>query len=423
MRRKTHRFNKTYLGVLKAAGERRRKLLKKLFIIFLLVNSVRIFGLDLKIEGNTRSKEKFIKSLYYRCRDVQGFKENRDIVGCMMNSRLFSKVEISNTESHKIISVSDRWTLLPIPFARSDRGEKKAGIYVLEQNFLGYGKLALMGFISGERSDSFFVMYRDPFFLDSTYQMATSLSRGDTALYRYHKKKELSAHRIDQERFKIEGGYQTGPTNYNLGLIWMKRKYKTIDNYQFEADDNRSLRLNSTISYINSRYKFYFQEGTSLFVDFETELEQQGEGKKSTRVNFKYNYQNNLMKDQVLQFSFAGGTVQNQGAEDILYIGGSNGFRGVTQGGIWSKSNKSFSIDYQIPLLDKGYGTWTVGPYADYAWYQNFDEPSSWKNSYGVGVGGYLFLKKIAMPGMGILIGYNPEFEQVYTTFSLGMSI
>ena len=40
---------------------------------------------------------------------------------------------------------------------------------------------------------------------------------------------------------------------------------------------------------------------------------------------------------------------------------------------------------------------------------------------FSLGLGGSLYLKNIAFPGVGLAFGYNDEFDGFFVSFSLGM--
>jgi hypothetical protein len=107
---------------------------------------------------------------------------------------------------------------------------------------------------------------------------------------------------------------------------------------------------------------------------------------------------------------------------DSFKLGDNLGFRGVESGGVWAKQAHSVSVDYKIPFLDIKYGTWTVGPFTDYAWFNEFDMNSN-KESFAYGISTFMFLKKIALPGIGIIVGHNDNYLGDFVSVSIGFAM
>src|SRR5690606_20478624 len=134
---------------------------------------------NLLIRGNTRTKTSYIEGLYSSCKEMEQDDDLELMEKCLLNSRLFSKVELNRNRDITIVEVEERWTLIPIPYARSDRGENKVGLFLLERNLFGRGKMMVFGGAIGERSQSLFLMYRDPEILQSRYFGVFALNIGE----------------------------------------------------------------------------------------------------------------------------------------------------------------------------------------------------------------------------------------------------
>ena len=107
-------------------------IIKALFIFFsiIFINNTYALNPDLKIEGNKRTKTHYIKKLFRKCQERWQNEQIKELEQCLLNSKLFSQVEIRPSKNKITIIAEDRWTLLPIPFARSEKGEKIELIFV-----------------------------------------------------------------------------------------------------------------------------------------------------------------------------------------------------------------------------------------------------------------------------------------------------
>ena len=76
--------------------------------------------------------------------------------------------------------------------------------------------------------------------------------------------------------------------------------------------------------------------------------------------------------------------------------------------------------DWQIPLKHKDYGTWVAAPFFDFGSFNS--DLAGEGNYFAFGVGGFLYLKKIALPGLGIYAGHNNKFESGFVNFFMGAS-
>jgi outer membrane protein assembly factor BamA len=129
-----------------------------------------------------------------------------------------------------------------------------------------------------------------------------------------------------------------------------------------------------------------------------------------------------VYRNHALQLHLESRAKNTDDVRDSFKLGGNLGFRGVESAGIWAKQSHSASLDYKIPFLDIKYGTWTVGPFADYAQFRPFDADSN-KESIAYGVSTFMFLKKIALPGIGIVVGHNDNYLGDFVSVAIGFAL
>ena len=362
------------------------------------------------ISGNKRTKESHIKNLFKKCAK-NGLMEIQNIEQCILNSRLFVKVKIIKSKNKIHINVEDRWTLLPIPFARSEREETKYGLFLFERNLFGMGKMLVFGGSTGDQSSSIFTLYKDPYLFYTDYTLELKLRINKANIYLYNGKNKVDGFQSDIKRFAFEFGKRFHNWSPYGGIGFLKDKFKTLCT-SFRPEDNSSIAAIVGFEFDKSEFKFYFNQGTKSEFKYSQEIYQNNKGILAKKLWGQISWQFNPVKDHALQILNTVSYLFSGGPEDIIHLGGTKGYRGVPQGGIWSKGGISLSADYQVPLAHPKYGTWTVAPFTEYGYTKKYSLKSTSDASYAFGIGGYLFLKKVAMPGLGVVVGRNPNYKQ-----------
>ena len=113
---------------------------KILFIILVVCHISTAFATSYTIIGNTRTKTSYILHLIKKCNRT----ENTDLTQCLLNSQLFSHVDVKNFNDKTLIEVKERWTLIPIPQIKVSSNSSSYGGYLVERNFLGKGNFIML---------------------------------------------------------------------------------------------------------------------------------------------------------------------------------------------------------------------------------------------------------------------------------------
>ncbi|WP_127716282.1 BamA/TamA family outer membrane protein [Halobacteriovorax sp. HLS] len=366
---------------------------------------------EYKISGNTRTKDDYIKHLIKECIEDK----KSDLVQCLMNKRIFSKVEIKDDE----IIVQERWTLIPIPQVNVSSDSSSYGVFVMERNFLGRGKFAILGASVGSDVNSYFLLYRDPELLLTDWTSQILLFSSSEDLKSYSGENIIHSYNESQTGFKLGFGHKI-LTDFELGAsaTFLKKKYKEFGGFSVPTA-NESYGMELKLRYVNSDFKFYFNEG------FDGEFEYLRDIKRTDDLNdvsvglLNLRYQKNYLMQHALQLGLKSSISQNASVKDVIKIGGNKGYRGIQENGLWAENIGSLSIDYQIPIAFSNFGVWTVAPYFDYGVIDSKYSPFSNYSSFGIG--GYLYLKQVAIPGVGIVVGKNDKFQGSFISFSVGM--
>lgn len=383
--------------------------------------------LEMLIEGNKRTKSDHIRYLARECLDDQGAKESADVDGpeleqCLMNSELFTEVSVSADE-FLTISVTDRWTLIPLPFVRSQEDSTNIGGFVMDSNFLGRGQLIVLGATFGSLGNTYFAMLRDPSvaFTDWTSRVMFIQDFGD--IFRYEGDVKVDGYRQKERTLSLSPGYQFNPDLEVRGVLgYTTRDYEDAEDFETVPEDYRFWSAGLGVEYDGADYKFYFSEGHRVEAEVRHQFARSGAGDPTLSGEVEWDWQLPFPRRNVLKISCEGMAVDSDAAVDSFQLGGRKSLRGVQDKGLWVQYLAGAVVDYHLPLWEGRWGTWAAGSFASYAVYKTAegDADSGWQDTESYGLGLFYYLKKVAFPGVGIVAGRNEDFSGNFVTFQLG---
>lgn len=204
-----------------------------------------------------------------------------------------------------------------------------------------------------------------------------------------------------------------------VGANIVETDYEQIDSYPSPVGYDSSA-VKGRILYKDMDFMFYFNEGLMVNLEYEHQLHRSDTQDKTSSWDLAIDWQQLFIGKNALQVQLQLQEINDAEIGDALLLGRDKGFRGIEAQGLWVNRAQSLSIDYQVPILTYGYGTWTIAPFVDLTLFDPvIDLPAD--SFVACGLGGYLYLKNIAFPGVGLVMGYNTEFEGFFVSFSLGM--
>lgn len=386
------------------------------------------------VSGNTFSKDRYVKSLIKNCKENNSNTSIQELEQCLMNSEKFSEVKISSSVSESgkdinqtLVHVKDRWPIIPVPsFSVSSSSSSTYGLMLVDTNFLGFGKLAVAGGSFSSSGNSLVLMYSDD---------AVAFSKWIFKGLVYYSSKDFDIYNREDLKYTIDG--TTKSLEFGTGYSFSKNlalrinARKTIEYFYFDsANRNKNQEkegyfLEENFSYEDYKFKFYFNEGWQSFLNFTEEISRNDDLKKYQTSFFNIEYQKNVFKDHALQISYQNIFVNNSKRFDSMRVGGAKGSRGIPDESYLAKSLNALSIDYHIPLAYRNYGIWTIAPFVDFTSLKSSTDQQEIYDAdfYSCGIGGYLFFKTIAIPGVGFIYGHNSKFASSYFSLTIGRSI
>jgi hypothetical protein len=382
------------------------------------------FAPEIVVEGNRRTRSGYLVDLVRDCLATQGAGSLPGIdpgalEQCVIDSELFSSVTVA-VDSALRVAAEERWTLIPVPFFQSQQGSRRAGLFLIESNLLGRGKLLVAGATLGNRGNSFLLVLKDPGIGFSDWTARSVLRRGDEELFRYQGDERIDGFRQRDVLLRLQAGYRWTPF---LEVGWfgeyVAQSYRDAE--PFAAGPGASAYGNTgpALDLDATRYRFYFREGTKVQLRVGRQFARSGEGVAATAYELEADWQRPLLGESVLKFHLGGAGTSSSDRRDVLKLGGDGPLRGVERDGIWARHLAGVALDLQVPLWQGRFGTWAAGPFACYARYLP-PEGGGWGTSRAVGAGLFLYLKEIALPGIGVAAGTNPEFSGGFVDVQVG---
>ncbi len=381
---------------------------------------------NILVSGNTRTKTSYIKNIVHECikdHNLMGLTDAaaKTIKECVINSRHFSKAEVSIKDNQIQVNVTERWSLIPLPFVMSGReGETRFGLSVFESNLFGYGKTLAIGGAYSKYHTSYFASYYDPSIFFTDWNFGVNIARSNKEILLFEKEEEIDGLDETTETFRLSLGYKIMPKlTCAARYFYTDKEFNEFDSYSV-PDDYHANSVGFNVRFNDSNFRFYFQEGIVAQLGFVEHMSKDDGIDQSYSVYSRMSWQKNLFCDHALQIRILGGYLEEANRQNALRIGRRNGFRGIQENGAWVEGYVAVAIDYQIPLWRTSFGTLTVAPFVDagYLW-QAVDEIGD-DGYISSGLGCYYYLKRVAVPGIGIQLGSNSEYQDIFFQFSIG---
>jgi hypothetical protein len=409
---------------------------KSLFVIFVLLTHLLlnpfIFAQDeypkILIQGNTRTTTSYLNSIVENCLENQKIAvsvpiDRQEIQRCVLNTKLFSKVEVTYDHDVLTVDIQDRWTLIPVPVIVSEKGKETSyGALVMESNFLGSGKKLVAGGTVSKTNNFFILMYEDPAVFFSNWNMKLMGGQSHKRIEAYEEEDIVDGIEMDSKFYSASFGYRfNSHFKSTFQLRYHQLYYDDLEDYE-TPEEVTVISAGFTGKMDFSNFRFYYQEGVSAELKYQENVNRTDNADSIKKLKVKLNWQLETFNNQALQFGFFSGHIQNADRRSALRVGSKPGFRGIPGEGAWSDAYYTLSTDYQIPLSSSDKGNWTLAPFLDNGFLiqQSGHKPISYL-SYGIG--SYFFLKKVAIPGIGLVIGTNTEYQDSFFKFTIGFDI
>jgi len=266
------------------------------------------------------------------------------------------------------------------------------------------------------------LFYRDPAVNFSDFTVGASVNQSSIELDQYQRNNIINAYTKREQLLRFSPGYKITPTLELAALLnYTDKRYEEIAPFTSVPGNYWSYGAGARLTYVNADYKLYYNDGVSTNIQWLRQIHRSDTSENVSQASLRFEWDTLLFYQQALQLAVqAANLTDNGNAGDILTYGRVKGYRGINPDGLWTRRVVTASVDYQIPVKRIYPGIFTVAPFLDYGMYQPVS-PATGSNYAAYGVGGYLFINAISLPGaIGILIGHNEAFMGNFISFQLG---
>jgi outer membrane protein assembly factor BamA len=380
------------------------------------------------VSGNTRtSTEVILRAL--RLGPGTAYRETLPAAlrARLLNLRLFKAVEVQGLPAGDggwalQITVAERWTLIPVPFASSSSGQWKAGLFLVESNLLGLNKVLALGGYVGNRGDCAFLVYRDPALLGTDWTASGQFVYLDSVHSRYAG--DTPAERFQDRRVDVSAnlGRRFGRTlSAAVGgfALWTRPKALAVWPV-LPLQSQRVFGLSAEGTWDAQDFHFYFNQGPLVTLKWSEALSALGSDRALHRLSAKATFGTVIGPGHALTLTGRFDLSLGDPLVDALLLGGEPGTRGFQTGGLWGEEAATVTLDYQIPLWRPSLGTVTAGAFLD-------SGVVRWRGEttpvLSPGLGTRLYLQGLALPALGVDMAFNPRSKEVLVSLAVGVSL
>lgn len=395
--------------------------MKHLLLIFFTLISTNTFG-ALKITGNNRTQDKFIEFIFNRCLKKRVIATKKQLPTklsqCMMNERIFHRVNISEIKDGWSIDVKERWTLIPIPrFEADTRGNKYYGLGIAESNLFGRRIILYAEFITGT-INQFSVFYLDPSFMltNNVFRWRVALDNNDIQQL----EESSTVDGFEQKEWAFNIGFGHDWRKFVLtGLVeYINRKYNEVQNFETPGDYEKAY-VGANFFYDNRDFKISYSEGLLVLLKLRLQAWRSDNTRPAHQLGGLGNYTIGGFWNHRFKMTGHFFLTTTKDERDALKRGRGRGFRGTLQYSIWAQSYAGLILGYDVPIISWDWGTWVAGLFSDLTYIKNVNNLPNTK-FYSGGVGTYIYLKKLAVPGFGVEYGWQNEAKTTFWALNVG---
>ena len=377
-----------------------------------------------QFQGLERSKESFVRSLLSRCFAADEDPTDEQIERCLFNSRLFAQINISRTADQTVITVEEKWTLIPIPNFQSSKTDNRYGLLLLESNLFGLGHFLLVGGSVGKKSKSglFLFTYRN--IAASRYFANISLFTKSQDLERYRGEEIIDQLQESRESVRLAIGRDLfEKSRLSLGLANEALTYESLTEAP-ALTGYRSQKWFLRLVIDQRNFRLFYDDGWELNTRFESQIRRDDDGPLESFLDITLHGSQPFFNERlILKEQIRSLAIKPTGdPRSFLAVGKTRGFRGIPDTGAWVKQATGLAFDALTPLWHTSRGTLTSGLFWDHALLEEIAPPSRHRltSSNGYGFSLYFFIKQVAVPGFGLEMGQNRPYSDFFAQVSIG---
>jgi hypothetical protein len=375
------------------------------------------------IRGLDKTKESVILEEYdISSGDKLSAFDPHHFINRLKKKNIFTDLEINYIrESDSAIidlTLREKWTIIGLPVFYSNGETTLYGAFIIESNFLGYGKTVFAGGTYSDTSKSAIFGYIDPAVLGTEFIGNLFFTYKDSIDQNGTMEKHIfSEYKSKQETARIDAGYEIMNAlklylsgGYNAGIV--NHDYSDSMN---PPDTQKFYIAGTVLKYDFLKYYDYLYYGLKGEFKVYAHIPVEDEKEYNT-AEYKVDYSEKIFNFHRLTLHSSGSAGDKPAVLEDR-ISGKTGTRTLPADIISADNYINYSVIYEYPFLRFSWGAVTLLALWEQGVYNKDDSP--YYNYYGPGGGVLLYLKRIAFPAVGF--NYSRNLKTGNNEFSVNV--
>ena len=338
---------------------------------------------------------------------------------------IFSAIDVELNDRPEgveiVFRLEEKWSLYPVPMLWYSPGTEIAGVILVEANLLGYNKGLAIGAVDSNRGWYALAGYNDPN-LAFTDGFASVHAFFGSSLVENDRPNGSIEQAFHMTRVDVE--YQLGWTFWDRlsptwtgGLRLARVGSITVPGTEPASDTTVGMQGFGVV-YSDRRYRDLYDEGLRLSAEGQHAFALDRRSRAYDDVIFDVKWTRPAPLDGFVDAHAHAFT----GAVPVVFeerLGGLDGSRTLPGSGLFGADRyASLALAYQVPVVQVAPGTATVQVFGELGRYARNDEPGVTYGGPGAGL--RVYLKRIAIPAMGVDVGYEAGSHRIAFSVAIG---
>ena len=346
----------------------------------------------------------------------------------LQSQGIFEKIELSPTaiseeEAEIQVTVKEKITFIPLPFAMVSGSNIMAGLVIMDTNAFGIkDNFVIGGFISNTSKTAMAIYSKAP--KDNWIPgFSTNFSIGNNT----NRLESLENEEVlKYESFSIKAGLsitEKFKENYSLSLNMNYNKYSITDDddYPNAVESGNAGMGGFTLRYSRSDWNGYFMSTTAISASAQagmTDASYESDHKYPKRLTFSISDQHQILSPR-LRFYLASSGSCGWNLPVPLLTGRSAASVTILPANFQTSKIVGGNTGLEFALVKGKYGLFSI--YADYQFAYAKDTDNEYEFSHGPNGGLRVYLSKIAFPALAVGFSYN--VQKNYPSFAASMGV